>query len=76
MGCVSDNEHRCRENSTGNEVWYETDYGDGLVRHAVLVLLGSTATSHFEHSEHVNFCPYCGADLRLSARNNERGRAR
>ena len=65
---VSENEHRCEENGTNNEVWYETDYGDGLVRHAVLVLVGSTATAHFEHSEHVNFCPYCGADLRRGNR--------
>ncbi|MBR3226364.1 MAG: hypothetical protein IKF78_13675 [Atopobiaceae bacterium] len=52
-------DHRCPQNTTRNEVWPETDW-----RKPMLVLVGGTPTGHFEHSERINFCPYCGADLR------------
>lgn len=59
--------HKCPQNNTRNEVWPEIDYGfyDGCVTGPLLVLVGSTPTGHFEHSEKITFCPYCGADLRI-----------
>lgn len=51
------NEHRCPQNTTRNEVWVCGDY-------AVLTLVGSSETGHFEHNERITFCPYCGSDLR------------
>ena len=48
-------EHKCRQNITRNEVWTDPP---------MLTLLGSTKTGHFEHNERINFCPYCGKDLR------------
>lgn len=58
-GCLGIDEHRCSQNTTQNEVWAET-YWTG----PMLTLLGHTLTGHFEHSEKINFCPYCGKDLR------------
>ena len=52
-------EHVCEQNATKNEVWNETCWNPPM-----LTLVGSTPTGHFEHSERINFCPYCGADLR------------
>lgn len=53
-------DHKCPQNATRNEVWPETDWCKPL-----FVLVGSTETGHFEHSERITFCPYCGADLRI-----------
>lgn len=58
-------EHVCEQNATRNEVWPETDWCKPM-----LVLVGGTETGHFEHSERINFCPYCGADLRRDKTNN------
>lgn len=52
-------EHVCEQNITRNEVSYETE-----VTSPTLVLVGDTPTTHFEHSARINFCPYCGKDLR------------
>lgn len=53
-------DHHCPQNTTRNEVWPETDWCKPM-----LVLVGSTETGRFEHSERITFCPYCGADLRI-----------
>ena len=52
--------HKCQENETQNEVWVENEYMPPM-----LTLVGHTETGCFEHSERINFCPYCGKDLRL-----------
>ena len=52
-------DHECEQNTTRNEVYYETD-----MTRPSLVLVGSTSTGHFEHNEEINFCPYCGESLR------------
>jgi hypothetical protein len=52
-------DHECPENTTRNEVRCETD-----LTQPMLTLVGNTFTGHFEHSERINFCPYCGKDLR------------
>lgn len=52
-------EHKCKENTTRNEVWTASDWIA-----PTLTLVGSTKTGHFEHNERINFCPYCGKDLR------------
>lgn len=52
-------DHECEQNTTRNEVRYETD-----ITQPMLTLLGDTPTGHFEHNERINFCPYCGTDLR------------
>ena len=54
------NTHKCQENETQNEVWVENEYMP-----PILTLVGHTKTGSFEHSERINFCPYCGKDLRL-----------
>lgn len=56
---LGDGMHECPRNRTRNEVWYKTEWCQSM-----LVLVGSTETGRFEHSELINFCPYCGADLR------------
>lgn len=50
-------EHKCTENNTRNEVWVYSGY-------AILTLVGSSETGHFEHNERITFCPYCGKDLK------------
>jgi len=50
-------EHKCKENTTRNEVWNYNGY-------AVFTILGDSPTGHFEHNERIFFCPYCGKDLR------------
>lgn len=57
-------EHKCKENITRNEVWPEINY-EGVITGPWLTLVGHTLTGSFEHSERINFCPYCGADLRI-----------
>lgn len=57
---MASGEHKCPQNTTRNEVWHETDW----IR-PTLTLVGSTDTGRFEHNERINFCPYCGADLRI-----------
>lgn len=59
------NEHKCPENNTRNEVWPQVRYFYGQEIGPSLTLVGSTPTSHFEHSERILFCPYCGTDLRI-----------
>lgn len=51
------NEHRCEQNDTRNEVWVFDGY-------SIFTILGDSKTGHFEHNERINFCPYCGKDLR------------
>lgn len=58
-------DHECPENTTQNEVWPEITYQGGVTMGPLLTLVGSTPSSHFEHSERITFCPYCGADLRI-----------
>jgi len=48
-------EHKCKQNITRNEVWNDPP---------MLTLVGHTLTGSFEHNERINFCPYCGKDLR------------
>lgn len=52
-------DHVCEQNTTRNEVHKETD-----ITQPTLTLVGHTLTGHFEHNERINFCPYCGKDLR------------
>lgn len=52
-------EHVCEQNTTRNEVSYETE-----ITRPTITLVGDTTTGHFEHSEKINFCPYCGENLR------------
>ena len=51
-------EHVCEQNTTRNEVSYETE-----ITRPKLILVGDTTTGHFEHSELISFCPYCGESL-------------
>lgn len=53
-------DHHCPQNKTLNEVWPEAEWCKPM-----FVLVGDTETGHFEHNEKINFCPYCGMDLRL-----------
>ena len=61
------NQHKCPQNATRNEVWPEIRFfdGDNGAWFPTLTLVGATPTGRFEHSERINFCPYCGADLRI-----------
>lgn len=52
-------EHKCKQNITRNEVWNDPP---------MLTLVGHTLTGSFEHNERINFCPYCGKDLRKEGR--------
>jgi hypothetical protein len=62
---MTDYSHKCPQNTTRNEVWPETDWCKPM-----LTLVGDTKTGHFEHSERITFCPYCGADLRREKTKN------
>ena len=61
------NHHKCPQNTTANEVWAEASWGyNALTMPPTLTLVGDSPTSHFEHSERIMFCPYCGADLSIA----------
>lgn len=64
---IACHEHICAQNTTRNEVYNEFSIGNHTWP-PLLTLVGKTETGHFEHSERINYCPYCGKDLMMGGR--------
>jgi hypothetical protein len=63
---IHTDEHICAQNTNNSEILYETNYFENFYAGPCITFIEATKNGRFEYMERINFCPYCGIDLRIA----------
>lgn len=67
---IHTDEHICAQNTNNSEILYETNYFENFYAGPCITFIEATKNGRFEHMERINFCPYCGIDLRVGTKHD------